>query len=150
MHRTCGEPDEIKKNTHPKNITALLRDQAIGNELYGQGTDLIPGANRLDGSQKLANCTKGSGVAASKIGVPALLSPENLANPACDENSIVTYLNMFRKASKPEGEDDDEGDMGFGADAPTTVNVVHPDGRTIVVEAGADDTTLVVKARARS
>ena len=29
MGRTCGEPDEIKKNTHPKNITALVRDQAI-------------------------------------------------------------------------------------------------------------------------
>ena len=27
MGRTCGEPDEIKKNTHPKNITALFRDQ---------------------------------------------------------------------------------------------------------------------------
>ena len=24
MHRTCGEPDEINKNTHPKNITALF------------------------------------------------------------------------------------------------------------------------------
>ena len=24
---TCGEPDEIKKNTHPKNITALFRDR---------------------------------------------------------------------------------------------------------------------------
>ena len=28
MGRTCGEPDEIKKNTHPKNITALFREQA--------------------------------------------------------------------------------------------------------------------------
>ena len=27
MHRTCGEPDETKKNTHPKNITALFRLQ---------------------------------------------------------------------------------------------------------------------------
>ena len=27
MHRTCGEPDEIKKNTHPINITALFREQ---------------------------------------------------------------------------------------------------------------------------
>ena len=27
MGRTCGEPGEIKKNTHPKNITALHRDQ---------------------------------------------------------------------------------------------------------------------------
>ena len=28
VHCTCGEPDEIKKNTHPKYITALVRDQA--------------------------------------------------------------------------------------------------------------------------
>ena len=28
VHRTCGEPDEIKKNTHPKKITALFREQA--------------------------------------------------------------------------------------------------------------------------
>ena len=27
VHRTCGEPGEIKKNTHPKYITALFRDQ---------------------------------------------------------------------------------------------------------------------------
>ena len=28
MGRTCGEPDEIKKNTHPKYFTALFREQA--------------------------------------------------------------------------------------------------------------------------
>ena len=27
MGRTCGEPDEIKKNTHPKKFTALFREQ---------------------------------------------------------------------------------------------------------------------------
>ena len=27
MGRTCGEPNEILKNTHPKNITALVREQ---------------------------------------------------------------------------------------------------------------------------
>ena len=26
VHRTCGELDGIKKNTHPRNITALMRD----------------------------------------------------------------------------------------------------------------------------
>ena len=31
-HRTCGEPDEIKKNTHPKNITALPREQAVAHD----------------------------------------------------------------------------------------------------------------------
>ena len=30
VHRTCGEPDEIKKNTHPKYFTALFREQARG------------------------------------------------------------------------------------------------------------------------
>ena len=29
VHRACGEPDEIKKNTHPKNIPAVLRAQEI-------------------------------------------------------------------------------------------------------------------------
>ena len=28
MGRSCGEPDEIKKNTHPKDFTALFRPQA--------------------------------------------------------------------------------------------------------------------------
>ena len=28
MGRTCGEPDEIKKNTHPKYVTALCGEQA--------------------------------------------------------------------------------------------------------------------------
>ena len=27
MGRTCGEPGEIKKNTHPKNVTALFLEQ---------------------------------------------------------------------------------------------------------------------------
>ena len=27
MGRTCGEPDEIKKNTHPEYFTALFREQ---------------------------------------------------------------------------------------------------------------------------
>jgi len=29
MGRTCGEPEEIKESTHPKNITALFRAQAL-------------------------------------------------------------------------------------------------------------------------
>ena len=30
MGRTCGEPDEIKKNTHPKLFTALFRERTSG------------------------------------------------------------------------------------------------------------------------
>ena len=32
MGRTCGEPDEIKKNTHPKCFTALFREQDVACE----------------------------------------------------------------------------------------------------------------------
>ena len=46
MGRTCGEPDEIKKNTHPKNITALFRGRVPAHveppaqpELDGRGQD---------------------------------------------------------------------------------------------------------------
>ena len=42
MGRTCGEPDEIKKNTHPKNITALVRDQAQLPVATAQCSELRP------------------------------------------------------------------------------------------------------------
>ena len=29
MGRTCGEPDEIKKDTHPKDVTTLFGDQVL-------------------------------------------------------------------------------------------------------------------------
>ena len=35
---TCGEPDEIKKNTHPKTFTALFRDRVpvpVGSQSSG-------------------------------------------------------------------------------------------------------------------
>ena len=35
MGCTCGEPDEIKKNTHPKCFTALFRDQATADLVTG-------------------------------------------------------------------------------------------------------------------
>ena len=33
MGRTCGEPDEIKKHTHPKHFTALFREQGFFGQL---------------------------------------------------------------------------------------------------------------------
>ena len=37
MGRTRGEPDEIKKNTHPKSFTALFREQAQGGARQTKG-----------------------------------------------------------------------------------------------------------------
>ena len=36
MGRTCGEPDEIKKNTRPKHITALVRAQVRDGGAHGE------------------------------------------------------------------------------------------------------------------
>ena len=36
-HRTCGEPDEIQKNTHPRYITARFCYQANGEEVADKG-----------------------------------------------------------------------------------------------------------------
>ena len=40
MGRPCGEPGEIKKNTHPKYFTALFREQVnVGASFHGSGVD---------------------------------------------------------------------------------------------------------------
>ena len=41
MGRTCGEPVEIKKNAHPTNFTALLREQATWSEADLQNPGLL-------------------------------------------------------------------------------------------------------------
>ena len=45
MGRTCGEPDEIKKNTHPKNFTALFR--AAGSVHPGDSSVFLPFSEAL-------------------------------------------------------------------------------------------------------
>ena len=49
VHRTCEAPDEIKKNTHPKNITALFRDhgQAVRGSVQTRAPGYAPGAVQL-------------------------------------------------------------------------------------------------------
>ena len=44
MGRTCGEPNEIKKNTHPKNTAARFREQAFGPDAsarFGFGANAV-------------------------------------------------------------------------------------------------------------
>lgn len=81
------------------NVCALTN--ALGKELY-DGRTLIPLADGMTGANAIENAKVGIATAAEKIMVPELLSAENLTNPACDENSMVTYLNMFRSYAKPE------------------------------------------------
>ena len=46
VHRTCGEPDEIKKNTHPKRFTALCRrEQDLTSIEHGNTAGWTPSTN---------------------------------------------------------------------------------------------------------
>ena len=63
MGRTCGEPDEIKKNTHPKIFTALFREQASPAE--GQQRCHI--LNPVVGPEALTGSTRMKGGSATKI-----------------------------------------------------------------------------------
>ncbi len=47
MGRTCGEPDEIKKNTHPKDVTALVREQADQTPAFDEDVLMIEGTVKL-------------------------------------------------------------------------------------------------------
>ena len=64
VHRTCGEPDEIKQNTHPKNITALFSEQAhlVGRFAYGlASTKDDPGVAEKWQAQVAVGCSVASG-----------------------------------------------------------------------------------------
>ena len=45
VHRTCGEPDEIKENTQPENITALFRIRYANIIPYDHSRVLLPVIN---------------------------------------------------------------------------------------------------------
>ena len=55
VYRTCGEPnphDEIKKNTHPKNITALFREQARAKKEAGAKAKADKADKAKDGGKR--------------------------------------------------------------------------------------------------
>ena len=63
---TCGEPGEIKKNSHPKNITALSRDQATFN---------ITGLLNSKAGGAFGVCVLGNGSAGSGVGITITVRP---------------------------------------------------------------------------
>ena len=61
VHRTCGEPDEIKKNTHPEYITALYRDQASSSSstrTTGRRTGRARARARTSKVRAVKSCTR--------------------------------------------------------------------------------------------
>ena len=59
MGRTRGEPDEIKKNTHPKNFTALFRERTDGERRATPLTGTTHGTLGAYGT--LGACSRGGG-----------------------------------------------------------------------------------------
>jgi len=51
---TCGEPGEIKKNTHPKCITALFGEQVVNKWVYSTRAERDAALANAD---KIANCS---------------------------------------------------------------------------------------------
>eukprot|EP00054_Salpingoeca_dolichothecata_P012832 m.71245 g.71245 ORF g.71245 m.71245 type:complete len:325 (-) comp20148_c0_seq1:52-1026(-) len=58
---------------------------------------IIPDESLTD--DPLHNCQVGIHTAETKLGVPAVLDPEDMADPSIDELSIITYVSGFRNAT---------------------------------------------------
>lgn len=57
----------------------------------------IPNVDQLKPANGLDNCRVAMEVAQSQLGVPMLISPEDMHNPSVDELSVMTYLSYFTK-----------------------------------------------------
>ena len=57
----------------------------------------IPNLENLKSSNGLENCKLGMKVAESQLGIPMIISPEDMNNPNVDDLSIMTYLSYFTK-----------------------------------------------------
>ena len=82
VHRTCGEPNEIKKNTHPEHTTALYRAQDVD----------LPSIKAVMPSVKMA----------ARVDAPTYIAPapEAEIEDAKDDGDISRYQQMVNDAQK--------------------------------------------------
>jgi len=52
----------------------------------------------LDKSKGVENNSNGMDLANERLGIPYVISPDDLANPKVDEQSVMTYISYFRNA----------------------------------------------------
>jgi len=52
----------------------------------------------MDPSKGADNNSRGMDLANERLGIPRVISPEDLANPKVDEQSVMTYISYFRNA----------------------------------------------------
>ena len=80
-------------------VTNFNKDWNDGRALCGVVDGIKPGLcpnhRQLDPKNGLNNCRLGMDLADMHFGVPQILAPEDLNNPAIDELSVMTYLSYF-------------------------------------------------------
>ena len=80
-------------------VTNFNKDWNDGRALCGLVEGIKPGLcpnhQQLDPKNGLNNCRLGMDLAEMHFGVPQILAPEDLNNPAIDELSVMTYLSYF-------------------------------------------------------
>ena len=85
---TCGEPDEIKKNTHPKNITALLASRQCGCKIAGGGCcfgSVIGAISDVVVENNHVTVAKGSGETCKRNGVRVFAAHSVNRGNVCEE-----------------------------------------------------------------
>lgn len=58
-----------------------------------------PNHRAMDPSKGTQNNADGMDLANDRLGIPYVISPEDLANPKVDEQSVMTYISYFRNAA---------------------------------------------------
>jgi len=94
------------------NIKGFKTDWNDGRALNGLVNALAPGScnnhQALDPSRKVDNCRDGINLANDTFGIPKIITPESLAHPKVDEQSVMTYISYFRNAELEAGNKRDD------------------------------------------
>ena len=89
----------IGAEIHEYKVANFTKDWNDGRALCGLVEAIKPGLcpnhKQLDPKNGLNNCRLGMDLADMHFGVPQILAPEDLNNPAIDELSVMTYLSYF-------------------------------------------------------
>lgn len=83
-------------------IKGFTKDWNDGRALNALVNALVPGSapnhKSMNPANGAANNDQGSALAEEVLGIPQLISGEDLANPRVDDQSVMTYISLFRNA----------------------------------------------------
>jgi len=148
--------DELLKWVQSKipeyRITNFKQDWNDGKALNALTNALAPGSApdhaRLDPSRAVDNCARGMDAANTNLGIPKIMTPEALANPRVDEQSVMTYISYFRNAELDGRSREDEAARLAGqcrAYGPGLVEAVAGENAPFVVDTPNQTGKLEVK-----